>query len=215
MIACGRMNLQTAFDFIDLGKSLEIAARVAPFSQWLEVGTSLIKSEGIRSVREFKARFPANVIVADMKILDAGEREARLACDNGADVVVVEAGASDGTVEAVQKVARAAGVALMYDLFGVEDLARSAERARAFGMDYLCFHKSTDAAGVGGFLDDFRRFRGLAGLPMAVAGKINDDTIGELLPLAPETLIIGGAITGAADPAAAAQRFRARMDAGR
>jgi 3-hexulose-6-phosphate synthase len=209
------MNLQTAFDFIDLARSLDVAAQVAPYSQWLEVGTSLIKSEGIRSVREFKARFPGNVIVADMKILDAGEREARLACDNGADIVVVEAGASDGTIQAVQKVAGAAGVKLMYDLFGVEDLSRSAERAKAFGMDYLCFHKSTDAAGVGGFLEDFRKFRGLAGLPMAVAGKINDDTIGELLPLAPETLIIGGAITGAPDPGAAARRFRARMDAGR
>ncbi|HEX6739219.1 MAG TPA: orotidine 5'-phosphate decarboxylase / HUMPS family protein [Vicinamibacteria bacterium] len=209
------MNLQTAFDFIDLGKSLEIASKVAPHSQWLEVGTSLIKSEGIRSVREFKSRFPANVIVADMKVLDAGEREARLACDNGADIVVVEAGASDGTIQAVIKVARAAGVQIMYDLFGVEDLAKSAERAKAFGLDCLCFHKSTDAAGVGGFLEDFRKFRGLAGMPMAVAGKINDDTIGELLPLAPDTLIIGGAITGAPDPGAAARHFRERMDAGR
>jgi 3-hexulose-6-phosphate synthase len=209
------MNLQTAFDFIDLGKSLDIAAQVAPHSEWLEVGTSLIKSEGIRAVREFKARFPKNVIVADMKVLDAGEREARLACDNGADIVVVEAGASDGTVEAVKKVAGAAGVRIMYDLFGVEDLAKSAARARAFGLDYLCFHKSTDAAGIGGFLEDFKRFRGLAGLPMAVAGKINDENIGELLPLAPETLIIGGAITNAPDPGAAARHFQERMRSGR
>jgi 3-hexulose-6-phosphate synthase len=209
------MNLQTAFDFIELGRSLDIAEKVAPHSEWLEVGTSLIKSEGIRAVREFKARFGRNVIVADMKVLDAGEREARLACDNGADIVVVEAGASDGTIEAVKKVAAAAGTRIMYDLFGVEDLARSAARARALGMDYLCFHKSTDAAGVGGFLEDFRKFSALAGLPMAVAGKINDDTIGDLLPLKPETLIIGGAITGAPDPAAAARHFRERMDTGR
>src|SRR5262245_47421926 len=152
------MNLQTAFDFIDLGESLEIAAQVAPFSEWLEVGTSLIKSEGIRAVREFKARFPGNVIVADMKILDAGEREARLACDNGADIVVVEAGAGDGTIDAVQKVARAARVRIMYDLFGVEDLEKSAARAKRLGMDYLCFHKSTDGAGVGGFVESFQTF---------------------------------------------------------
>ena len=209
------MNLQTAFDFIDLGKSLDIAARVAPYSDWLEVGTSLIKSEGIKSVREFKAKFPGNVIVADMKILDAGEREARLACDNGADIVVVEAGASDGTIEAVKKVAAAAKVKIMYDLFGVEDLAKSAARAKTLGMDYLCFHKSTDTAGISGFLDDFRKFGALAGLPMAVAGKINDDTIGDLLPLGPEALIIGGAITGAPDPGAAARHFHERIESGR
>jgi 3-hexulose-6-phosphate synthase len=209
------MNLQTAFDFISLEKSLDVAARVAPYSDWLEVGTSLIKSEGIRTVREFKAKFPRNVIVADMKILDAGEREARLACDNGADIVVVEAGASDGTIEAVKKVAGAANVKIMYDLFGVEDLAKSAARARSLGMDYLCFHKSTDAAGIGGFLDDFKKFSAAAGLPMAVAGKINDDNIGDLLPLAPEALIIGGAITGAEDPGAAARHFQERIKKGK
>ena len=209
------MNLQTAFDFISLDKSLGIAAQVAPYSDWLEVGTSLIKSEGIRTVREFKAKFPRNVIVADMKILDAGEREARLACDNGADIVVVEAGASDGTIEAVKKVAGAAGVKIMYDLFGVEDLEKSAVRAKTLGMDYLCFHKSTDAAGVSGFLADFQKFSAVAGLPMAVAGKINDDNIGDLLPLGPEALIIGGAITGAADPGAAARHFQERIKQGK
>jgi 3-hexulose-6-phosphate synthase len=209
------MNLQTAFDFISLDKSLGIAEKVAEHSEWLEVGTSLIKSEGIRSVREFKTRFPKNQIVADMKILDAGEREAKLACDNGADIVVVEAGASDGTIDAVLKVARAAKVKVMYDLFGVEDLEKSAARAKSMGMDYLCFHKSTDASGIGGFMDDFKKFSGIAGLPMAVAGKINDDNIGQLLPLGPETLIIGGAITGAADPAAAAKHFQDRMKSGR
>jgi 3-hexulose-6-phosphate synthase len=208
------MNLQTAFDFVDLGKSLDIAHQVAPYSDWLEVGTSLIKSEGIRSVREFKQKFPKNIIVADMKILDAGEREAKLACENGADIVVVEAGASDGTIAAVQKVAATTGTRIMYDLFGVEDLEKSAARAKALGMDYLCFHKSTDAAGISGFLGDFKKFSQIAGLPMAVAGRINDDNIGELLPLRPETLIIGSAITGAKDPAAAAKHFQERIRRG-
>jgi 3-hexulose-6-phosphate synthase len=209
------MNLQTAFDFISLEKSLDIAARVAPYSDWLEVGTSLIKSEGIRTVREFKTQFPRNVIVADMKILDAGEREARLACDNGADIVVVEAGASDGTIEAVKKVAGAARVKIMYDLFGVEDLAKSAARAKSLGMDYLCFHKSTDAAGIGGFLDDFKKFSAAAGLPMAVAGKINDDNNGALLPHGPAAFIFCGPIRGAADPGAAAKHFQERIREGK
>jgi 3-hexulose-6-phosphate synthase len=209
------MNLQTAFDFVDLGKSLDIARKVAEYSDWLEVGTSLIKSEGIRSVREFKSLFPKNIIVADMKILDAGEREAKLACENGADIVVVEAGASNGTIEAVKKVADSTGTKIMYDLFGVEDLEKSAARAKALGMDYLCFHKSTDAAGISGFLEDFKKFTTIAGLPMAVAGKINDDNIGDLLPLKPETLIIGSAITGASDPAAAARHFQERIRQGK
>ena len=112
--------LQLALDEYNIAQALRVAREaVAGGVDLIEAGTPLIKSEGIRSVREFKARFSGNVIVADMKVLDAGEREARLACDNGADIVVVEAGASDGTIEAVLKVARAAGTRVMYDLFGV------------------------------------------------------------------------------------------------
>ena len=69
----------------------------------------------------------------------------------------------------------------MYDLFGVEDLEKSAARARRLALDYLCFHKSTDGAGVGGFVESFQTFSRIAGLPMAVAGKINDETSGELM----------------------------------
>ena len=61
------MKLQIAFDFIDLDQGLRIAVETSPPADWLEVGTSLIKSAGIVEVRRFKEGFPKKEIVADMK----------------------------------------------------------------------------------------------------------------------------------------------------
>ena len=201
------MKLQIAFDFIDLDHSLRLAAGTAPYADWLEVGTSLIKSAGIKAVRQFKERFPKNQIVADMKILDAGERESRLACENGADIVVVEACASTGTVRDAVRVAHDLGRKIMYDLLGTHDVLDAAKRGQELDVDYLCFHKSTDESGIARFFEEFKKVAKAAGLPLVVAGRIHEQNIAQVMSVGPETLIIGSAITQARNPDDAARRF--------
>ncbi len=201
------MKLQIAFDFIDLDHSLRLAAGTAPYADWLEVGTSLIKSAGIKAVRQFKERFPKNQIVADMKILDAGERESRLACENGADIVVVEACASTGTVRDAVRVAHDLGRKIMYDLLGTHDVLDAAKRGKELDVDYLCFHKSTDESGIARFFGEFKKVAKAAGLPLVVAGRIHEQNIAQVMSVGPETLIIGSAITQARNPDDAARRF--------
>ncbi len=201
------MKLQIAFDFIDLDQSLGVAVATSPFADWLEVGTSLIKSVGIVAVRRFKGGFPKKEIVADMKILDAGERETRLACESGADIVVVEACASDGTVSDVVRVAHDLGKKVMYDLLGTADVIVAAQRGRELGVDYLCFHKSTDERGIAGFTAEFKEVAQAGGLPLVVAGRINEENLVQVMNVGPETLIVGSAITQASDPASAARHL--------
>ncbi len=201
------MKLQIAFDFIDLDQSLGIAGATSPSADWLEVGTSLIKSAGIVAVHRFKGGFPKKEIVADMKILDAGERESRLACESGADIVVLEACASAGTVRGVVRVAHDLGKKVMYDLLGTADVIVAAKQGRELGADYLCFHKSTDERGIAGFTAEFKEVAQAAGLPLVVAGRINEENIAQVMSVGPETLIVGSAITQAKDPASAARRF--------
>lgn len=201
------MKLQIAFDFIDLEQSLKTAGDTAAYADWLEVGTSLIKSAGITAVRQFKERFPKNRIVADMKILDAGERESRLACENGADIVVVEACASATTVRDAVRTAHDLGREVMYDLLGIRDVPGAAKRGQDLGADYLCFHQSTDEEGVGAFLEEFQGVAQAASLPVVVAGRIHEGNIDQVMSVGPETLIIGSAITQAQSPAIAAKRF--------
>ena len=201
------MKLQIAFDFIDLEQSLKIAGDTAAYADWLEVGTSLIKSAGITAVRQFKERFAKNQIVADMKILDAGERESKLACENGADIVVVEACAGAGTIRDAVRVAHDLGKKVMVDLLGTPDVLAAAKRGRELAADYLCFHKSTDEKGIAQFIEEFKKVAAAASLPLVVAGRINEQNIVQVMSAGPETLIIGSAITQAQSPAIAAKRF--------
>ncbi len=72
--------LQIALDFIVLDRAIKLAEEsVLGGADWLEAGTPLIKSVGLDAVRELRRRFPNHVIVADMKIMDAGRIEAEAA----------------------------------------------------------------------------------------------------------------------------------------
>src|SRR5207247_5336440 len=83
---------------------------------WLEAGTPLIKSEGMRAVRVLSRTFHARKVVADMKTLDAGRIEAEMAFEAGAKVVSISGLAHDRTIlDSVQSAARHDGM-LMADL---------------------------------------------------------------------------------------------------
>src|SRR3989449_3706667 len=73
-------KVQVALDLIHLKDALRIAkAANRAGVEWIEAGTPLIKSEGMRSVKELKRALPNAVVVADMKTLDAGAIETEIA----------------------------------------------------------------------------------------------------------------------------------------
>jgi len=121
--------LQVALDFLELDRSLAVAREaVAGGADWLEAGTPLIKSEGLEAVRRLRAAFPQHVIVADLKIMDAGRVEVEAAAKAGADVVVCLAAASDSTIRQCVEAAGRYGARVVCDLLGVADqVARSRE----------------------------------------------------------------------------------------
>src|SRR2546428_11447218 len=81
-------KVQVALDLIRMEDALRIAGPANRAGvEWVEAGTPLIKSEGIRSVRELKRALPAAVVVADMKTLDAGAIETEIAFEAGAPTV--------------------------------------------------------------------------------------------------------------------------------
>src|SRR3989442_8843190 len=81
-------KVQVALDLIRMEDALRIAGAANRAGvEWVEAGTPLIKSEGMRSVRELKRALPAAVVVADMKTLDAGAIETEIAFEAGDDIV--------------------------------------------------------------------------------------------------------------------------------
>src|SRR5256712_13763150 len=83
-------KVQVALDLIHLKDALRIAkAANRAGVEWIEAGTPLIKSEGMRSVREVKRALPAAVVVADMKTLDAGAIETEIAFAAGGGILSI------------------------------------------------------------------------------------------------------------------------------
>ena len=207
------MLLQMAIDTADLAGALALAEQTAEWVDIFEVGTPLILRSGMQAVQALKARFPHKRILADTKIVDAGALECGDAVEAGADIVTVLAIADEATVSEVTAAAHRAGRQVMADLIMVPDIPAAAQRMRALGVDYVCVHTGVDAQKCGRTpLGDLKRL--LTAVPpacAAVAGGIRPETAADYIALRPEIVIAGSALTGAADPCAAARQMKEAM----
>lgn len=208
-----RPILQLALDFFDLDRALEVAEEaVRGGVDWLEVGTPLIKSEGLNAVREFKRRFPGMVIAADMKTMDTGAAEVEAASKAGADVVIVLGVADDSTVREAVDAARRYGSKVMVDLLNVEDPVGRARRVEELGVDYVCVHIGIDQQMKGmDALDVLSKVASQCRVPVAIAGGINSETAAKAVELGASVVIVGGAITKAEDAEEAARSIKQAM----
>lgn len=206
--------LQVALDLLELDRAVEIADEaVRGGADWIEAGTPLIKSEGMRAVRTLRERFPGREIVADMKIADTGAIEVEMAAKSGAGIVCILADADDTVIAEAVRSARKYGVRIMADLINIDDpVARSREVA-ALGVDYINAHVGIDQQMIGrSSLDLLRRLAGEVDIPIAVAGGLDATTASGAVAAGASIVIVGGNIIKAADVTAAAQRVRAAID---
>jgi 3-keto-L-gulonate-6-phosphate decarboxylase len=90
--------LQLALDLTSLDDAAGLVSRLSPDLSRIEIGTPLALAAGFPAIDRIRALSPpAALIVADVKICDAGEKIARSAFAAGADVVTVVAAAIDDT----------------------------------------------------------------------------------------------------------------------
>ncbi len=206
--------LQLALDFVDLKRAVRSAqAGVAGGVDWLEVGTPLIKSEGLQAVRELRRLFPHVTIVADMKIMDAGRIEVETAAKAGANIVDVLGAASDATIRECIQAGKNYGAKIVVDLIAVKDPVSRAKQVEDFGADYITVHCSIDEQMEG--KDPFETLRRVAetvSVPAGVAGGINSETASRALEAGASVVIVGGAITKATDPTEAALNIKRAME---
>jgi len=145
-----KTTLQVALDLLNEHRALAIAKdSVNGGADWLEVGTPLIKSEGMEVVRKLKEMFPKKTLVADMKTMDTGAFETEMAAKAGADVVCILAAADDSTIKDALKSARKYGTKVMVDLIGIKDKVQRAKTLEKMGVDYLCMHIGIDEQMIG------------------------------------------------------------------
>jgi 3-hexulose-6-phosphate synthase len=207
------VKLQIALDG-DLDSSLAVLRAIRAYVDIAEIGTPLVYREGLRAVHVLRREFPDLALLADYKIVDAGEHEAALAFEAGCDVVTVLGVAPDSTIRGALRAASRFGRQVMADLMQVRDLVPRSRALLDLGCHCLCVHTATDLQASGDTpLADLARLRAaFPAAPLAVAGGLDAASVPALAPYAPQVVIVGGAIVTAPDPAFAARQIRAQLD---
>lgn len=123
-------------------QTAELALRAGV--DWLEAGTPLILAEGLRAVRELRARFPETPIVADLKTMDGGYLEAEMMAKAGANYVVVMARAHAETIKVVCQAGRDYGIGVMGDNLGCPDMVAGAKLLEDLGCNFVIHHIGYD-----------------------------------------------------------------------
>ena len=203
--------LQYAIDVIEQERALWLARQALTNGvQWLEAGHVLIKAAGVGVISKLKSLHPEGIIVADMKTMDMGAEEVKLAAAAGADVVMVCGAASDGTIQAAVDAAGKFGVRITASLMGVRDQYCRAEQLDQLGVDYILAHRGIDDK-FDWFDSDhtelLNRMVAEIKTPLAIGGGINESNYPSLKHMGFAIIISGRGITEAKDPGQAARRL--------
>ncbi len=208
-------RLQVALDFEILEDALTIAEKVAPFIDILEVGTPLIKSEGMRAIKALKEAHPDKLICADLKTADAGYLEVKMAAKANADIVTVLADAYEVTIREALRAAYDFHVEIMADLIVSRSplitLASLIDlKFKNMKLHYALVHSGLDRqASRRAPLFELESIARLREHPrLAIAGGIRVNDIPKLLDFPLDIIIVGGGITRAENPRNAAEKIR-------
>jgi 3-hexulose-6-phosphate synthase / 6-phospho-3-hexuloisomerase len=206
--------LQVALDVLELKRALQIAHEaVHGGADWIEVGTPLIKSEGVRAIWSMREEFPDSTIVADMKVADTGALEVEMAAKAGATIVCILADADDSVVAEAVRSARKYGIRLMADLINVPDPVARAIQLESMGIDIICSHAGIDQQMTGkDALEILCLLSSRIHIPLAIAGGIDADRAGEAVKNGADIIIVGGWIIRSADVSGSARKIRESMD---
>jgi 3-hexulose-6-phosphate synthase/6-phospho-3-hexuloisomerase len=206
--------LQVALDILELKRALQIAQEsLDGGSDWIEIGTPLIKSEGMQAVRSMRDRFPNTILVADMKIADTGTLEVEMAAKAGANVVCVLADADNSVIEEAVRASRLYGIQIMADLINVKDPVSRAGELEALGIDILCAHVGIDQQMMGkSSFDLLESLSDQVHIPLAIAGGIDAAGAGDAVRSGADIIIVGGWIVRSADVTGSTKKIRSAMD---
>lgn len=201
------MELQVALDRVPLDRAVALASAVASRSDWVEVGTSLIKGFGQDGLRRIVAAADGTPVLADLKTADDVRFEFEMAFAAGAVSVTVLGLAPDATIDLAVEVTGEHDRELVVDLMGLDEPRVEELSRRLPSRAVLTPHVGKDAQASG------RRVRDLLGpwsrgRRLALAGGLTAADLTALAGIPDLRVIVGSAVTKAEDPAAAVEELR-------
>ncbi len=174
----------------------------------LEAGTPLIKRYGLDIISKIRDARPGAFIVADLKTLDVGHLEVRMAADFTADAAVVSGLAPLATIEKSIEEAKKTGIYAVIDMLNVLDPKAVLEQL-SVKPDVVELHRAIDVESTDKHAwGDIKTIKKLSDrMLVAVAGGLRAENASEALKAGADILVVGRAITNAKDTEGAARRF--------
>ena len=202
--------LQVALDQTALDEAMASLETLASSVDIIEAGTILCFAEGMKAVRTIRAKYDKHLVVADLKVADAGETLAGLAFGAGANWMTVICAAPLATMEKARETALSHGGDIQIELFGTWSLDDAKEWLK-LGIKQAIFHRGRDAQASGqtwGQKDlDLLKALSDLGIEPSVTGGITPKDLSLFRDINVKSFIVGRALYGVADPAEAARAF--------
>lgn len=203
--------LQVAFDLIDLEEVRKVLSALPESDHILiEVGTPLAKKVGVQVVNEMRSARPGSFIIIDLKTLDTGNLEVRLAADATADAVVISGLAPRKTLELAINEARKTGIYSIVDMLNVPD-PMAVLRELSVLPDVAELHRAIDMEENTHNWHNINNIKALAKdgkkMLIAVAGGIRVDNVQEALDSGADIIVVGRAITRSKDVRDTTEQF--------
>jgi len=201
--------LQVALDLVDMKQVVKVLQSLPDNDHLIvEAGTPLIKKFGISVISELRRARPSSFIIADLKILDTGNLEARMAADASADAVVVSGLAPVQTLEKAITEAKKTGIYSVMDMLNVPDPVKVI-KSLAVKPDIVELHRAIDAEREEHAWGDIAALKKAGGSRMlvATAGGIRVPVVKAAVKAGADIIVVGRAITASHDIKHAAEEF--------
>jgi len=210
-------KLQLALDTLDLPSALGPLQKASQYLDVIEIGTILCLAEGMRAVRIIRSLFPEKILLADVRIAEAGGLISKMAFDAGANWVSVVSGATMTTVEVVAREAQKNKGEVQIELIDGWTMEQAREW-RNLGIEQVITHRSRDSEAKGDLTwseRDFNEIRMLAemGFKVTVTGGVGLSDIPLFAGVPVYVFIVGRGIYKADHPEIAARSFRNAIEA--
>jgi bifunctional enzyme Fae/Hps len=206
--------LQVALDLVEMNKVESVLSELPENDHLLiEAGTPLIKKFGLQIISGIRKIRPNAFIIADMKVLDTGNLEARMAADSSADAVVISGLAPQPTLEKAIAEAKKTGIYSIVDMLNVPDPVKVL-KALKVKPDVVELHRAIDAEDMAHAWGDIPALKKAAGgkLLVATAGGIRVEVVKDAVKAGADIIVVGRAITASKDPHTQADLFLEQLN---
>jgi len=188
----------------------------------IEAGTPLVKKFGVGIVSKIRALKKDAFIIADLKTLDVGRIEVKMAADETADAVAISGLGTQESIEKAIHEAQKQGIYSILDMMNVDNFTGKLETLN-YKPDIVLLHRNVDLETMKaergeeqadmtewGNINQIKDLLGKNGL-VAVAGGIVPKKMDQALDSGADIIVVGRYIIGSRDVRRAAEDFLEKM----